>query len=53
MNIRVAHTSTTVEPLYWNESRRAWQRGDGTRYKSIKAAEAAIKRYQLDGRPVL
>jgi hypothetical protein len=34
-------------PLYWNESRRDWMREDGTHYKSIDAARAAIKRFKI------
>ena len=41
-------------PTYWNESRGDWTPGDGTHYKTLGAAQDAIKRFKLtDGSPVL
>lgn len=47
---RLADGSSTDD--YWDESRRGWFRNAGTRYKSIAQAEAAIRRFKLDGRVV-
>lgn len=38
-----------IEDDYWDESRREWRRGHGTRYRSIEAARAAVERFKLDG----
>lgn len=48
-----ATRSADDPPMYWNESRRDWMRDDGTHYKTLGAAQAAIKRFKLtDGSPV-
>jgi len=38
---------------YWDESRHAWVRDKGTRYKTIAQAVAAMKRWTLDGAHVV
>jgi len=40
-------------PQYWDESRRDWMRDDGTHYKSIEAARAAIRRFKLSDASVV
>jgi len=45
--VRSSMSGAPATPLFWNESRRIFVTGEGTNYRSQRAAEDAIVRFKL------